>query len=86
MFVNFCLEETMIDDGEMSIDVKYNGKDLYSNKWELCTIDEDKPDRIIFCPIKPGPKNYIKDLKIPNYIPKVIWFVCENLGRIQIWL
>ncbi|XP_074644842.1 putative phosphatidylglycerol/phosphatidylinositol transfer protein 2 [Tubulanus polymorphus] len=62
--------ENLIDDGELFIEVKYNGKDLYSNHWELCTVDEGEEDQIIFCPIKPGQKNYRKQLKIPNYIPK----------------
>lgn len=68
-FLNVTWDK-LIDDGEMSIEVTYNGKDLYSNKWDLCTIDEDEPERIIFCPIKSGERKYIKDLKIPNYLPK----------------
>ncbi|CAH1780094.1 unnamed protein product [Owenia fusiformis] len=69
----------VIDDGEVLIDVKYNNKNLYNNKWELCTIDEDEEERIVFCPIKSNEKHYVKQMKIPNYLPK---------GRYQakVWL
>jgi len=56
--------------GEMYIEVQYNGKDLYSNHWELCTVEEGMEDRIIFCPIPVGKKNFVKDLPIPSYLPK----------------
>ena len=55
----------------MYIEVQYNDKDLYSNHWELCTVEEGMEDRIIYCPISTGKKNFVKDLPIPSYLPKV---------------
>ena len=55
----------------MFISCKYNGKDLYSNHWDLCTVEEGMSNRIIYCPIKKGHKKYLKDMPIPNYLPKV---------------
>ena len=55
----------------MYIACQYNGKDLYSNHWELCTVEEGMPDRVIYCPIAPGKHKFVKDLDIPNYLPKV---------------
>ncbi|XP_064640632.1 putative phosphatidylglycerol/phosphatidylinositol transfer protein DDB_G0282179 [Lineus longissimus] len=63
--------EKEVTDGELFIDVKYNGKDLYNNHWDLCHVEDDnEKDRIIFCPIKAGRQNIIKNIKIPIYIPK----------------
>ena len=55
----------------MYIECSYNGKELYKNHWELCTVEEGMDDRIIFCPIAAGKHKFVKDLKIPNYLPKV---------------
>ena len=79
--------EKEVTEGEMFIDVKYNGKDLYNNHWDLCHVEDDREeeDRIIFCPIKPGRQLYVKQLKIPIYIPKVsrgpLWF-----SGMSLWL
>ena len=72
----FSAEE--ITSGQFYILSKYNGKELYSNHWDLCTIDEEKEDRVVFCPVV-GKKNYVKDMKIPSYLPKV------SVGRVG-WL
>ena len=66
-----CVSEKEITGGEMYIECSYNGKELYSNHWDLCTVEEGMDDRIIFCPITQGKKKFVKDLKIPNYLPKV---------------
>ena len=55
----------------MRLSCEYNGNNLYSNHWNLCTVEEGFDDRIIFCPLRKGKKKYIKDLKIPNFLPKV---------------
>ena len=59
--------------GELGISVKYNGKDLYGNKWDFCTIDEDEEeeDRQVFCPYKPGFHAWVTDRAVPKYLPKV---------------
>ena len=58
----------------MFLECQYNGKELYSNKWDLCTVEEGTGDQVIFCPIAPGKHKFVKDLDIPNYLPKVSRF------------
>ena len=62
----------------MHLECQYNGKALYSNHWDLCHVEDNMEDRIINCPMKRGRRKFIKDLKIPNYLPKVSedWRVC----------
>ena len=55
----------------MYLTCQYNGNELYSNSWDLCTVEDGEPDRVIFCPIKAGRRKFVKPLKIPNYLPKV---------------
>jgi len=56
----------------MYLACQYNGNDLYSNHWDLCAIeDDDAEDRVINCPIRAGRRKFVKELKIPNYLPKV---------------
>ncbi|XP_013383718.1 phosphatidylglycerol/phosphatidylinositol transfer protein-like [Lingula anatina] len=70
-FLNHTIENDIDEGSEVKIEVSYNGKELYKNHWELCTIDEDEEeDRIVFCPIKKGPRTWKKEMKIPNYLPK----------------
>lgn len=71
-------EEQPLTEGEFLIDVKYNGKDLYDNHWEFCTIDENKEVRQVFCPYKPGFYAWATDKKIPKYIPKVLTHTDPN--------
>jgi hypothetical protein len=68
-YLNVTLEND-VTGGAMYITCQYNGNDLYSNHWDLCTVEEDMDDRIIFCPIRAGRKKFVKELKIPNYLPK----------------
>ncbi|XP_067651465.1 putative phosphatidylglycerol/phosphatidylinositol transfer protein 2 [Haliotis asinina] len=70
-FVNYTLHED-VEEGEFYLDVKYNNNDLFDNHWDLCTLEEesDQDKRTIFCPIKRGQKNEIKDREIPIYLPK----------------
>lgn len=74
-FINITFEEEF-KEGELGISVKYNGKDLYDNKWDFCTIDEkeDEEDRQVFCPYKPGFHNWVTDRKIPKFLPKGKYF------------
>lgn len=67
----FSTLEKALTEGEFLIDVKYNGKDLYDNHWEFCTIDENQKKRQVFCPYKPGFYEWATDKKIPKFIPKV---------------
>ncbi|XP_053402789.1 uncharacterized protein LOC128558041 [Mercenaria mercenaria] len=53
--------------GRFFLEVKYNGKDLYSNNWELCTLDEDYDDRIVYCPFYPGEYSFVKDKSLYTY-------------------
>ncbi|XP_061196903.1 putative phosphatidylglycerol/phosphatidylinositol transfer protein 2 [Saccostrea echinata] len=68
-FINITLEKPLTE-GEFLVDVKYNGKDLYDNHWEFCTIDENQEVRQVFCPYKPGFYSWATDKKIPKFIPK----------------
>ena len=49
----------------------YNDNELYSNHWDLCTAEDDMDDKIIHCPLRAGRRKFIKELKIPNYLPTV---------------
>ncbi|XP_048732340.2 uncharacterized protein LOC125649130 isoform X2 [Ostrea edulis] len=69
-FINITLKKALTE-GEFLIDVKYNGKDLYDNHWEFCTIDENQKKRQVFCPYKPGFYEWATDKKIPKFIPKI---------------
>lgn len=68
-FINITLEKPLTE-GEFLVDVKYNGKDLYDNHWEFCTIDENQEVKQVFCPYKPGFYTWATDKKIPKFIPK----------------
>ncbi|KAK3085909.1 hypothetical protein FSP39_010388 [Pinctada imbricata] len=69
-FVNITLK-TELTIGEFAVDVKYNGKELYDNKWEFCSMDENQKKRQIFCPYKAGKfYTWATDKNIPTYIPK----------------
>ncbi|XP_060563256.1 putative phosphatidylglycerol/phosphatidylinositol transfer protein 2 [Ruditapes philippinarum] len=68
-FINTTLDSEL-SGGRFYLEVKYNGKDLYSNNWELCTLDEDYDDRLIYCPFNPGEYSFVKDRQIPIYLPK----------------
>ncbi|XP_063441616.1 putative phosphatidylglycerol/phosphatidylinositol transfer protein DDB_G0282107 isoform X2 [Mytilus trossulus] len=74
-FVNVTFGEEY-NGGELGISVKYNGKDLYDNKWDFCSIDEneEEEDRQVFCPYKPGYHAWITDRKVPKYLPKGTYF------------
>ncbi|ESO08934.1 hypothetical protein HELRODRAFT_168855 [Helobdella robusta] len=58
--------------GRIFLACQYNGNDIYSKDWDLCTLEKEiKPeDRIINCPVSKGKRRFVKDLKIPNYLPK----------------
>ncbi|KAL4235443.1 hypothetical protein ACF0H5_007079 [Mactra antiquata] len=69
-FINYTLDSELTG-GKFYLEVKYNGKDLFSRNWELCSLDEDYgDDRIIFCPFIPGDYSFVKDRQIPIYLPK----------------
>ncbi|XP_060073825.1 uncharacterized protein LOC132553587 [Ylistrum balloti] len=69
-FLNFTFEEDYTG-GEFVLEVKYNNKDLYDNHWDMCTLDDQQPDRLIFCPYKANAQwSWVKDKKIPGYLPK----------------
>jgi len=57
--------------GTMYLTCQYNGRDLYSNHWDLCTVEDGQEERVINCPIRVGRRKFVKELKIPNYLPKV---------------
>ncbi|XP_033754920.1 uncharacterized protein LOC117337886 [Pecten maximus] len=69
-FLNFTFEEEYTG-GEFVLEVKYNNKDLYDNHWDMCALDDQQPDRLIFCPYKVNAQwSWVKDKKIPGYLPK----------------
>lgn len=68
-YVNVTLEKEIVG-GLMYLTCQYNGKDLYSNHWDLCTVEDGHDERVINCPIRAGRRKFVKELKIPNYLPK----------------
>ncbi|OWF48048.1 phosphatidylglycerol/phosphatidylinositol transfer protein-like [Mizuhopecten yessoensis] len=70
IFLNFTFEEEYMG-GEFVLEVKYNNKELYDNHWDMCILDENQPDRLIFCPYEANAQwSWVKDKKIPSYLPK----------------
>lgn len=81
-FVNATFPDGVFG-GELYIKSSYNGRELYHNQWDVCTVEEDMDDQVIECPLDPGVHNFVKDIKIPNYLPKGTytsraWVVNEN--------
>jgi len=76
--VVYCADKEIVD-GSMYLTCQYNGKDLYSNHWDLCAVEDGLEDRVIHCPIRVGRRRFVKELKIPNYLPKVTAFSAYNL-------
>jgi len=74
-FLNFTLDRT-VEEGEMYIEIKYNGKNLYKNHWDMCTVEEDMEteDKLISCPMVAGIKRFVKDTEIPGYLPKGTYY------------
>jgi len=74
----------------MYLTCQYNGNDLYSSHWDLCTIEDGLEDRVINCPIRIGRRKFVKELKIPNYLPKVQTFLCFVYCKVvsfhSVWL
>lgn len=68
-FINTTLDAELTG-GKFFLEVKYNGKVIYNKDWELCTLDEDYDDRIVYCPFNPGDHSFVKDRQIPIYLPK----------------
>ncbi|KAH3849867.1 hypothetical protein DPMN_092271 [Dreissena polymorpha] len=68
-FINITLHEELTG-GKFFLEVKYNGKDLFARNWELCTLDEDYDDRVVYCPFLAQDYSFVKDRDIPVYLPK----------------
>lgn len=68
-YLNVTLHKEIVG-GSMYLTCQYNGRDLYSNHWDLCTVEDGADDRVINCPIRVGKRKFVKELKIPNYLPK----------------
>ncbi|KAL5022811.1 hypothetical protein ScPMuIL_001966 [Solemya velum] len=68
-YINMTLDID-VTEGVFYMEVKYNSQDLYSSQWDLCTLDEDFDDRLIFCPLKAGLHSWKKERKVPGYLPK----------------
>ena len=71
MIMCLGISENGLTGGNLHLTCWYKNRELYSNYWDLCTMEEDEPDRLIYCPIKRSHKYYVKDKKIPSYLPKV---------------
>lgn len=56
--------------GEFSVNIKYNGRHLYENHFDLCTYDKDEPEPMIHCPLRKGPYVLVKSFQVPSYLPK----------------
>lgn len=74
--LNPFIADSEISDGKVQVDIKYNDKELYTSKRDLCSADKNSKNRIIFCPIRPGFHRFVKLIKVPGFIPKV---------SVQIW-
>ena len=70
---DYFSSESPLNEGDFFLKVSYEGKDLYENEWDFCTMedDEDEDERFVFCPYEAKPYNWIIPKKIPNYLPKV---------------
>jgi len=55
----------------MYLRCQYNGNDLLNSHVDLCNIEDSDDDRVLVCPIRGGRRKFVKQIKIPNYLPKV---------------
>lgn len=70
-YYNFTLGEEL-KEGTFSLEVKYNGQDLYDNYWNICQMEDDlePANRTFTCPIRKGRQSLVKEKHIPGYLPK----------------
>lgn len=54
----------------MHVSCEYGGKSIYKNQWDLCSAEDGTSERSFVCPIGRGRKKFVKQMKIPNYLPK----------------
>jgi len=69
IYSNFTLHEK-IEDGEIHMQVKYNDVKIFQNYWPLCEAEDEMEDKVLYCPLQPGRKRFVKNMKVPNYLPK----------------
>ncbi|XP_070574796.1 uncharacterized protein [Ptychodera flava] len=55
-----------IEYGTIHMSVRYDNMELYSNKFDLCTVDEE----LFQCPLPAGPMAYKYEVHVPAYVPK----------------
>ncbi|KAH9490251.1 hypothetical protein Btru_035044 [Bulinus truncatus] len=69
-FINITLNHN-VTGGTFFLKVKYNGKDLFENYWELCELEDELPvaNRTFTCPIASGKWSKVKNKPIPGYLP-----------------
>lgn len=70
LIIIYYLDATIIY-GITHILVHYNGKVLYDNGLDLCTVEEGDEEQVMPCPISKGAHYYVKELKISSLLPKV---------------
>ena len=63
----------------MYVSCEYRGKSIYKNQLDLCSAEDETSDKSFVCPIERGRKRFVKQMKIPNYLPKV----CISLNFIN---
>lgn len=74
----FEISAREITGGLMHVSCEYGGKSIYKNQWDLCSAEDEKSERSFVCPIERGRKRFVKQMKIPNYLPKVcISLICS---------
>ncbi|XP_077982810.1 uncharacterized protein LOC144437679 [Glandiceps talaboti] len=59
-----------IEYGTIHMSVKYDNMELYSNKFDLCTVDPE----LFVCPLPAGPQYYDTEVHVPAYVPKGIFY------------
>ena len=49
----------------------YNGRELYNNGLDLCTVEEDDSEKALQCPIRRGWHYFVKEHNVSPLLPKV---------------
>lgn len=57
--------------GKMGVLAHYNGRELYNNTLDLCTLEEKDEEKVLQCPIRRGWHYFVKEHNVSPLLPKV---------------
>ena len=60
----------------------YNGRELYNNGLDLCTVEEDDSEKALQCPIRRGWHYFVKEHNVSPLLPKVTLVTSQRENNI----